>query len=120
MQVTFSEPPPEITQPIVQSALPMLEAGWVAPNLACKWGPLSRANLWPLAPLLLSVAAIIASSGRLFGQRLLHALLSVCLAAAALFALVHTVQRPTANESAGWLGFMRELSARETSCPKRP
>jgi hypothetical protein len=120
MQVTFSEPPPEIPQPIVQSALPMLQAGWVAPNLACKWGPLARANLWPLAALLLGVAGIIASSGRLFGQRLLHALFSTGLAAAALFVLVHAVHRPTAKESEGWLAFMRDLSARETSCSKQP
>jgi hypothetical protein len=120
MQLTFSEPPPEIAQPLVQSALPMLQAGLVAPNLACKWGPLAGTNLWPLAPLLLSVAAILASSGRLLGRRLFHALLSAGLAAAALWSALHAVQQPTAKESEGWLAFMRDLSARETSCPKQP
>jgi hypothetical protein len=120
MQLTFSEPPPEVAQPIVHSALPMLKAGLVAPNLACKLVPLASKNLWPLAPLLISVAATIAGSGRVLGSRSLHLLLSTGLAAAAFFAFVQSVMPPTPQESAGWLAFMRELSIRETSCKSAP
>jgi hypothetical protein len=116
MQLTFSEPPPEVSQPLIQSALPMLKAGLVAPNLACKFAPLGMRNLWPLAPLLFGVAATIAGSGRVLGLRSLHLLLSTGLAAAALFALVQSSEPVTEKESAGWLEFMRDLSLRETSC----
>lgn len=120
LQVTFSEPPPEVAQPLIQSALPMLQAGLASPNLACKFAPLSRANLWPLLPLVACAASIIAASGRLFGSRVLHAAGASSLAACALWALLHFSKAPTPEESGGWLKFMRDLSARETSCKPVP
>lgn len=119
MQVTFSEPPPDMAQPLVQSALPMLKAGLVAPNLGCKFAPLARENLWPLVPLLSCAALAMAASGRLFGSRALHALGASSLATGALWATLHFSRAPTPQESEGWLDFMRDLSARETSCKAR-
>jgi hypothetical protein len=116
MQVTFSEAPPEVTQPLVQSALPMLKAGLAAPNLGCKFAPLGIQNLRPLVPLLLSVALAIAGSGRLLGLRVLHMVCALGLASVAFAALVYFVPAPEPKDSEGWLRFMRDLSARETSC----
>ncbi len=121
LQVTFSEPPPDVSQPLIQSALPMLKAGLAAPNLGCKFAALSRANLWPLLVMVSCAALIIAASGRLFGSRALHAVGAFTLAAVALWALVHFSKAPTPQESEGWLKFMSDLSARETSCkPVQP
>lgn len=120
MQVTFSEIPPEVAQPLIHSALPMLKAGLAAPNLGCKFAPLGRENLWPLLPLLFSVALAIAGGGRLFGLRALHQVCSLGLAALSFWAVVHFVPAPSAQDSEGWLRFMRDLSARETSCKKEP
>lgn len=118
MHVTFGEPPPEVFQPVIQSAIPMLKAGIVGPNLGCKLRPLERSNLWPLVPLLISVAATMAGSGRVLGLRFVHMLLSSALAAAALWTLLHFVPAPSSQDSAGWLSFMHDLSLRETSCKK--
>jgi hypothetical protein len=118
MQVTFSEPPPEVAQPLIQSALPMLKAGLAGPNLGCKVAPLTSRNLWPLVPLVSCAALTIAASGRLFGSRVLHAIGASSLAAAVLWATLHFSKAPTPQESEGWLKFMADLSARETSCKK--
>jgi hypothetical protein len=120
MQVTFSEPPPEVAQPLIQSALPMLKAGLVAPNLGCKFGRLGVRNLWPLLPLLSGVAMAIAVSGRLLGSRIVHGLTASALCAGVLWGFVHFSVSPTAKESESWLAFMRQLSVHETSCKQLP
>lgn len=60
VQVTFSELPPELQWPLRESVAPVLRAGIVAPNLACKLWPLGLHNLIPLGVSLALLCLFIA------------------------------------------------------------
>lgn len=116
VQLTFAEPPPNITQPLRQSVWPMLEAHLLAPNLACRVSAFGLSNLWPLGLLLLGAFVPVAFAGRLFGSRLAFGGCALALAALGLASELWfgTPLRPA--EQAGWLNYVRVMAKKETQC----
>jgi hypothetical protein len=118
VQVTVSELPPSVLRPIADVARPVLEAGTPAPNLACKLGPWTLANLWPALLLGLALALFLAWRAPEASPRRRH-LRALSSLAAAVLAVGGLWLQPPANTDAQrvrWQQFARGWSAQETSC----
>jgi hypothetical protein len=122
VQLTFGELPLSARRPLADSVRPMLEAGVVSPNLACKLEPLSLANLWPAA--LLGAALVVTLALRApeatRARRAARALVSLVAPALVLAILWRQPPTITPPQLASWVGMTRKFVAQETRCAKGP
>lgn len=113
----FAELPPDFRRPLPDAIIPMLRAGWVSPNLACKLFGLSTWNLAPLAALVAIAAGVIAWPRA--GERSARVCSAAASVAAALLALAFisgAEPSRTDREQARWLSHVQRWSDAETRC----
>jgi len=115
VQASFPELPPSYERPWADAIGPMLHAGIVSPNLACKLWGLERSNLIPLAILVTVVLLIVALRGAM-QRRLLQAGAVLGLAALLCAALMSASPSIAPKEQAGWLRLATGWRASETRC----
>lgn len=120
IKLTFAELPPTAERPLPDSVAPMLEGGYLSPNLACKVAPLGLDNVWPALALAVVIALIVALRGRerTQGRRALRVSVSVAVALFAFTALWREEPSTSTLERAKWAQLMRGFMLREVSCAK--
>jgi hypothetical protein len=112
VSATFPELPEVFLKPLPDSVLPLMEAGLVAPNLACKLSPLGWLNLLPVCALLAIGAGFVA----IRGLNLKCALLSAALAGAVMLAMGVASPSIPAPEQQRWLRQVQAWRGVETRC----
>lgn len=120
LQVTFPELPPKLLHPWADAVGPMLRAGVVAPNLACKLFPLGPANLIPLAVPALAVVLVLALRGLGGERRLLQGAASIGVAGLALALLAQSAPSAPPRERTKWDKFVKTRAETETRCSGQP
>jgi hypothetical protein len=113
---TFPELPEVFLKPLPDSILPLLEAGFVAPNLACKLSALGWPNLLPLCTLLAIAAGFVAFRG--IGLK--PALLSLALAGGALLGMGGAAPSISPLEQQRWLRQVQAWHSAENRCVSAP
>lgn len=125
VNVTFPELPSEFERPFVDSVVPMLKAGLVAPNLGCKLIGLTPTSLMPLGLALVVVVACIAwpdakdllpARTVKLHWRVLHALLPVIAACLALSIFVRAEPSRPERERTRWVKLAQGWHDGESSC----
>lgn len=120
LQVSFPELPPKLLHPWADAVGPMLRAGIVAPNLACKLFPLGPANLIPLAIPALAVVLVFALRGLGRGRRPLLGAAAIGLAGLALTLLALSPPSAKPRERTKWAQWVKTRAETETRCSGRP